>query len=173
MNLVFIEVGILLVLSIVVTALSTKRFREILSFKNFKGYRYSKKYNYNKKQFFMTRAEHEFFDLLISAIGERYYVFPQVHLSTILDHKIKGQSFVGAFSHINQKSVDFVLCDKNYISPKLAIELDDSSHDQADRVERDQVVDSILKNAGMKLIRFKVNENLSIDVIKECILNGS
>lgn len=47
-----------------------------------------------------------------------------------MDHKIKGQNWQGALSHIDRKSVDIVLCDKNYIAPKLVIELDDKSHER-------------------------------------------
>src|SRR4051812_48819226 len=89
----------------------------------------TKKYSYSKKDFIMTRAEHECFDALVKAVGEKYHVFPQVHLPSIVNNKVIGQNWKGAFKHINQKSVDFVLCDKAYLAPKLAIELDDRTHE--------------------------------------------
>ncbi len=113
-----------------------------------------KLYQYKKKDFLITRAEHEFFDILVSLFGGQYHVFTQVHLPTILEHKVNGQHWKSAFSHINGKSVDFVICDKSYIKPLLAIELDDSSHLRADRIERDSEVERIMKEAGMSLIRF-------------------
>ena len=73
-------------------------------------------YRYGRKDFFMNRAEHEFFDVLIEMVGNGYYVFPQVHLSTILEHRIKGHDWRAAFRRINGKSVDFVICDKAYIT---------------------------------------------------------
>ena len=103
----------------------------------------------------MSRPEHEFFDILLSVIGNQYHVFPQVHLPTILEHKIKGQYWHGAFRHIDEKSIDFVLCDKQYIKPILAIELDDHSHEGLDRQERDGEVERILKEAGLPLLRFE------------------
>lgn len=112
-------------------------------------------YQYNRKQFFMSRSEHEFFDALMTAVGDRFYIFAQVHLPTLLDHRIKGQNWMGAFSHISQKSVDFVLCDKDYISPKLAIELDDKSHERPDRIDRDGEVERMLNEAGLPLLRIK------------------
>lgn len=111
------------------------------------------KYQYTRKQFFLTRAEHEFYDALIIAVGDKYHVFAQVHLPTILDNKVKGQDWRAALAHINRKSVDFVLCDKAYISPKIAIELDDKSHDRPDRQERDKEVERILTDAGVPLLR--------------------
>lgn len=113
------------------------------------------KYRYMRKQFFLTRAEHECYDALITAVGNQYHVFAQVHLPTILDNKVKGQDWRAALAHINRKSVDFVLCDKAYISPKLAIELDDKSHERPDRQERDQEVERILRDAGVPLLRLE------------------
>ncbi|PIR69219.1 MAG: hypothetical protein COU47_03920 [Candidatus Niyogibacteria bacterium CG10_big_fil_rev_8_21_14_0_10_46_36] len=113
------------------------------------------KYRYTRKQFFLTRAEHECYDALIAAVGSKYYIFAQVHLPTILDNKVKGQNWRAAFAHINRKSVDFVLCDKAYISPKLAIELDDRSHERPDRQERDKEVEHILSDAGVPLLRLE------------------
>ena len=112
-------------------------------------------YHYRRAKFFMSRAEHELYDVLEEAVGDDYRVFPQVHLSTILDHKVKGQSWRGALSHIQRKSVDFVLCDKNYISPQLVIELDGSSHDREDRQKRDSEVERILSEADLPLLRIK------------------
>jgi very-short-patch-repair endonuclease len=114
-----------------------------------------RKYQYKKKTFFMTRAEHECFDALTKAVGSEYLIFAQVHLPTLVDHKIKGQNWRGAFRHISEKSVDFVLCDKTYIAPKLAIELDDKTHERPERQERDQEVERILKDAGLPLLRLE------------------
>lgn len=114
-----------------------------------------KGYKYKRKDFFMSRAEHECYDALIVAVGDKYYVFPQVHLPTLIDNKVVGQNWKGAFSHISQKSVDFVLCDKLYISPKLAIELDDKTHERQDRIDRDGIVDRIFKDAGLPLLRLE------------------
>lgn len=113
------------------------------------------RYQYKRKGFFLSRAEHECYDALMSAVGSDYYIFAQVHLPTLIDNKVVGQSWHGAFSHINGKSVDFVLCDKAYISPKLAIELDDKTHERSDRQERDGEVERILKQAGMPLLRLE------------------
>jgi len=113
------------------------------------------RYRYTRKEYIMTKAEHKCFNALVEAVGDRYYVFPQMHLSHILYHKIGGQNWYGAFRHIDEKSVDFVLCDKDKLSPRLAIELDDWSHDRTDRQERDREVERILKEVGMPLLRLK------------------
>jgi hypothetical protein len=48
------------------------------------------KYQYNKKRYFLTRAEHEFYDALGQAVSHEYRIFAQVHLGSILDEKIPG-----------------------------------------------------------------------------------
>lgn len=112
-------------------------------------------YRYTKKKYLISRAEHEFYDALVIAVGSDFYIFAQVHLPTLIDHKVKGQNWQGALSHINKKSVDFVLCDKAYISPLLAIELDDKSHLSEDRKQRDNEVERILSEAGVPLLRIE------------------
>ena len=119
------------------------------------------KYVYKRKNFFLSRAEHECYDALIAAVGKDYHVFAQVHLPTLLDQKIKGQNWRTALAHINRKSVDFVLCDKAYLSPKLAIELDDKSHERPDRQERDREVERILHEAGVPLLRIENRGNFN------------
>lgn len=113
------------------------------------------KYRYLKKDWFMTRAEHEFYNTLVQVIGNECIIFAQVHLPTLLDFKLNGNKNMAAKSHIDRKSVDFVLCDKNYIAPKLVIELDDKTHERPERIERDKEVEHILKEAGLPLLRIE------------------
>lgn len=128
------------------------------------------KYHYQRKDYFMTRAEHECFNYLQSLVGEQYYIFPQVHLSTILDEKIVGQNWRGALAHIEKKSVDYVICDKAYIKPIMALELDDLSHEREDRVERDGIVENIFKEAKLPLLRFENQGQLNKDEITNKVL---
>jgi len=95
------------------------------------------------------------FDILVALVGNKYHVFPQIHLATILDHKIVGQNWVSAFRHIDEKSVDFVICDINYIKPLLAIELDDKTHESNVRKNRDAEVEQILSDAQIPLLRIE------------------
>lgn len=112
-----------------------------------------KEYIYRKKTSIMTPSEQKLFVMLVEILGDDYYVFPQVHLDALLDYKVPGQSWFGAFKHINEKSVDFVICDKVHETPLLAIELDDDSHRREDRIKRDMVVNSIFRNAFFPLLR--------------------
>lgn len=118
-------------------------------------------YKYSRKNYIMTRAESEFFKLLSDVASDKYYVFPQVHLSALLDHKISGQNWKPAFRHINGKSVDFALCDKTTLQPMYAVELDDLTHDADDRRLRDVEVERIFAAANLPLVRFRNYKSLS------------
>lgn len=130
-----------------------------------------KKYEYKKKDYVMTQSEMKFFTILTQAIGNTYEIFPQVHLASFLDHKIKGQNWNGAFRHIDEKSVDYLLCNKTDLLIRCAIELDDKSHERPDRQERDKEVERILRDAHMPLLRIKDHENIDSGQIVEKI-NG-
>ena len=132
------------------------------------GVRKAPLYHYKTKQFFLTKPEHDCFDALEKAVGEQYYIFPQVKLDKFLDEHAKGQKWTAALRHINQKSVDFLLCDKVWLNPKLAIELDDSSHNRPDRIDRDLEVERILANAQFPLLRI-VHSDLSPESLKQKI----
>jgi len=109
-------------------------------------------YRYRPKPRLMTPAEQTLYDQLRASLSDTYHIFPQIHLDAILDHTIKGQSWQGALSHIQRKSVDFVICDQK-MKPLLAIELDDHSHDQIDRIARDRVVEAIFQKIAIPLLR--------------------
>ncbi len=126
-------------------------------------------YSYFRKDYFMSQPEHNFFDILVEIVGSNYYVFPQVHLSTILSEKVKGQNWKAALRHINQKSVDFVICDKANLKPLLAIELDDSSHNLEERRFRDIEVERIFEEAKLPLVRFENRESHNKEIIKQRI----
>ncbi len=127
-------------------------------------------YDYKAKQFFLTKPEHDCFDALTKAVGNEYHVFPQVKLDKFLDEHTVGQNWSSALRHINQKSVDFLLCDKIYLNPKLAIELDDSTHSLPDRIERDTEVERILRDANFPLLRITHGDLSTPENLKEKIL---
>jgi very-short-patch-repair endonuclease len=153
MNFLYIVLPILIVFGVIVGVLKTMAEKG----EGPKEEKPKVPYHYKRKNWFMTRAEHEFYDALHAAVGNEYRIFAQVHLPTLLDHAIRGQDWRAALAHINRKSVDFVLCDPQYLSPKLAIELDDKSHEREDRKERDIEVERILMEAGMPLLRIQNN----------------
>jgi very-short-patch-repair endonuclease len=111
---------------------------------------------YVLKRYLMSKAERSFFGVLEQVTdSSKHYVFPQLSLSKLVTVE-KGTGFYQAFHNkVDRKSVDFVLFDRNAMSPVLAIELDDSSHDREDRQERDAFVDRVLAKAGLPLLHVR------------------
>ena len=126
-------------------------------------------YSYLAKSSLMSKAESDFFIKLNRAVSERYYVFPQVHLSALLDHKVKGQEWKYAFSHVNGKSVDYVLCDRSTLAPAYVIELDDFTHERSDRIERDREVERMFQEARLPLVRFKNKDILESEIVQALV----
>jgi hypothetical protein len=104
----------------------------------------------------MSRAERSFFGVLEQVTdSSKYYIFPQVSLSNLVTVKNGTGSYLAFRNKVDRKSVDFVLFERSAISPVLAIELDDSSHDREDRQERDAFVDGVLAKAGLPLLHVR------------------
>jgi len=162
MTIFYIIIGIIVVIAVAL-AVARRGFADVEE---------KAKYRYNRKNFFLTRAEHECCDALVETVGAEYRIFAQVHLPTLVDHTVRGQDWRAALAHINRKSVDFVLCDKAYLSPKLAIELDDKSHDRPDRQERDREVERILRDAGVPLLRLENHGNFNPSELTQKIKNA-
>lgn len=128
-------------------------------------------YSYLSRASPMTKTEGEFFFKLDRLVSDRYYIFPQVHLSSIFDHRVEGQEWKYAFRHINGKSVDYLLCDKKSLMPTYAIELDDYTHDRSDRRERDTEVERIFLDAKLPLVRIR-NINASDEEIIQTLIEA-
>ena len=61
---------------------------------------------------------------------------------------------------VQRKHVDFVLFDPEALEVKLIIELDDTTHDRQDRVNRDVFVDNVLEGTGYKILHVYGPDNL-------------
>src|SRR5687768_8690775 len=90
---------------------------------------------YRVQNNFLSPAELSFFHVLRSTVGDRVVICPKVRLVDILFVVNQRENYAYR-GKIAQKHVDFLLCDPKSLKPILAIELDDSSHERADRAER-------------------------------------
>ena len=133
-------------------------------------------YRYYAKPYVMTSRENECFKILNEIFSSKWFVVPQVHLSALLDYKVKGQNWNAAFRHINGKSVDFVLIGKESYKVICVIELDDSTHSKPDRIERDAEIERMFKEARIPLARIGRFESMTKSEIAKVItdaINGN
>lgn len=126
-------------------------------------------YKYRSKNYIMTSYEGECFRRLERIAGSKYYIFPQVQLSSLLDHRAQGQNWRIALSKIQRKSIDFVLVNRETLKTAYAIELDDRTHDKLDRIERDAFVNAVLNESGMPIVRLRNIKSMEDNEIAELI----
>lgn len=120
---------------------------------------------------FLSNAEVSFCQVLRSVVGDRAVVCPKVNLGDLFfvatgDHR-KNRALA---NRVDRKHVDFLLCEPKTMRPVMAIELDDKSHDRADRQARDQLVEAVFKAAGLPLARFAVKSGYSPTEIQSQIM---
>ncbi len=111
---------------------------------------------YKKKSYLLTTTEKKFYEVL-SQLSQKHNVllFAKVRLEDLLLTYGNGHERFGSRNRIKSRHVDFLLCNKETISPLIAIELDDSSHEREDRIERDNFVDKALQSAGLPILHVK------------------
>lgn len=124
-------------------------------------------------KYFLSGAECNFFRVLRHVVEPRGYVLAQVALNRLLYLPGSSKTNPGRgkwWGHIAQKSVDFVVCDAATLRPILAIELDDSSHAQARRESRDEVVEQACRAAGLELHRVTCSHTYDTRELRDLIL---
>lgn len=102
-------------------------------------------HDYGKRQP-LTNGEQAMYWRLVKTLPE-HVILAQVAMSSCV--RASGP----AFGTIAQKSLDFVVCNKD-LEIIAAIELDDRTHARPGRKKSDQVKDDALEKAGIRLIRW-------------------
>ena len=115
---------------------------------------------------FLSPAESSFYRVLLLACGEHYRVFPKVNLADILFVKKGVEKRQSHRNRISTRHADFLLCNAQTLRPALAIELDDSSHNRADRKERDAFVDQVFKAAGLPLLHVPAKNTYEVKALR-------
>lgn len=115
---------------------------------------YQKKYLLTKNEWFAHKK------LKPIADAKGLIICPKVRLLDILEPRRGEKDYKALLYKVQAKHVDFLICDKD-MRIKAVLELDDSSHDQKNRKERDSFVDEILTSVGYKVIHTKyINDDV-------------
>lgn len=130
-----------------------------------------KKY-YIPKRYVITENELNFYTTLSEIANELdLIVFSQVSLYNILETRpeLDYKTKTIYFNKISSKSIDFVLVDKKSCRIKLCIELDDNTHKQAKRIERDTFINELFKELEIDLLRYPVYNIYYKEILKKRI----
>ncbi|MBP9668953.1 MAG: DUF2726 domain-containing protein [Candidatus Pacebacteria bacterium] len=97
----------------------------------------------------MNASEQALFFEIRKQLPAEYHLFPNMRIADVID-AVHGVGFYNRRNKILPKHVDFLICDRSF-KPIVAIELNGSSHQRADRIERDALVADIFSQAELPL----------------------
>jgi len=111
----------------------------------------------------LTQAETAFFASLQLAVGEDFILFSKVRLADVIEVRpgLVNKFRMRAFNRICGKHLDFVICDPDSFTVLGAIELDDKSHQQSNRRQRDAFIDKALSAAGIPILHMPAQKRYS------------
>lgn len=122
---------------------------------------------YEPRQALFSPAERSFLGVLEQAVAGQFRVMGKIRLGDLIQ-PAKGFSRsqrTGAWNRIQQKHVDFVLCQPDTLSVVGVVELDDASHRGKARSARDAFVDEVLNTAGIPIVHFAARKGYSLQEV--------
>ena len=117
----------------------------------------------------VTKTELRFYKALVKAVQDDWEVFAMVRIADLLRVQKGHKNHRKWLNKILAKHIDFVLCHPGTLEPQVCIELDDPSHNRADRVERDIFVNAAFDAAGLPLLRIPTEPTYRAREIRELI----
>ncbi len=124
-----------------------------------------------RKETLMTPAEQSFFDVLEPLVRSSCRVSSNVRLLDLF-HIRPGSGQQSAFNKISRKHVDFVLTEHGSSRILCAIELDDSSHNRPDRIERDAFVNELFASLNLPLLRIPFSWTYNVPGLRSELLKA-
>lgn len=129
-------------------------------------FRKKERFPYYAREKLLTSAELKFYHALKSVTQNRYQIAPKVRLGDIITCD-NASWYKGYGPKISAKHIDFILYDEKTSAILCCIELDDRSHNQPKRVERDKFVNKALEVSAVPLIRIPVSKGYDLALIEK------
>ena len=123
---------------------------------------------FSRRKYLLTPPEKRFYNVLRRVVAP-HSVLAKVRLADVVHAEERHRLWQTNFNKICSKHIDFLICDAA-LSPIIAIELDDSSHQLPDRAARDRVVNRILKIASLPILRVPVRRTYDPAEIEKQLL---
>jgi hypothetical protein len=106
---------------------------------------------YTKRNLF-TKREAAFFQIAKDiAIKYGFLIFPKMRLADIIQ-TAGDQKNISSFNRIKAKHIDFCIVNEKSLETQMLIELDDKTHERADRKKRDEFVNQAVSTAQIPII---------------------
>ena len=117
-------------------------------------------YLYDVRKTLISKSEQGFFNAIKSSVPEGYHVFPQINLASFIERTDDARFHNELF-----RNVDFLITDDKY-TPKFIIEINDQTHLNNDRKERDEKVLKICEEAGIPILKLWTSYGINPEYIK-------
>ena len=126
---------------------------------------------FRQRDALFTAAERSFLGVLDQASTGRYRVFGKVRIADVIApaRGLDKSTWTSVFNRIKAKHFDFVLCDPQTLKVEAVIELNDKSHTNSRRVERDELVGRACAEAGLALRIVKAQRSYSLEAVKQIV----
>ncbi|WJG08886.1 DUF2726 domain-containing protein [Aliiglaciecola sp. LCG003] len=126
---------------------------------------------FKRKTALLSQTEVTFLDLIERAVGSKYRVLCRVRLSEVLSlrQNTDKRTAKSALLKASSRQLDFVLCNKDDMSPVIAVDLVNPKGKEGYKTQRDWYVTSALDAARIPHLRIKVKNGYTAQEIKECI----
>jgi hypothetical protein len=137
--------------------------------KKFKGLKISgPNLPYQTKNRVMNNSEQALYINLQKTLGDSFIVLSKVRIEDFVEVKsgLKKSDWWSFRGRIKSRHVDFLICDISTTKPLLAIELDGTSHRNYGRVERDNFVNNLYNDIGLKVKHISVGSNFAESALR-------
>lgn len=116
-----------------------------------------------KKKLLLTKNEWVFYKKL-KPVCDKYdlHILSKIRFADLVEVKdsVDKKERIKYFNRISRKHIDFVLCKPENLQVVALIELDDKSHDNTNRAERDSFVDKVCAVSGYKMVHIRNYEEI-------------
>ena len=123
----------------------------------------SNTYLYDAKKVLISHSEQSYYNAIIAALPKEYHAFPQVNLASFI---VKTDD--SPFHNELFRNVDFLITNASY-KPLFVVEINDQTHLNKDRQERDEKVRNICEEAGIPILKFWTSYGVNGEYINKKI----
>lgn len=119
---------------------------------------------YEKRETLVTDNEKEYLEAIDEALPDDCLIVPQANLAAFIDRTDDAR-----FRNELFRNVDFLITDLSY-HPLFVVEINDKTHKEQNRRERDWKVSQICQEAGIPIVTFWTSYGVNYDYIQKQLL---
>jgi hypothetical protein len=129
---------------------------------------------YLKNRDFFSPAQRSLLGLLEKALGADFRIFAKVRAQDVISVRplTDENAWAGALDQISAKYFDFVICDKDYLSVRCVLELNDWSWGCEAHQEPDLFLEHLCRVLGLPFVRVQSAADLSVSELKKKVLTA-